>query len=97
MRPENIFQQALPYAEDANVWEPSHADYYTIISKMILADKDLDFYTLGVYMRLHLIAYYGYNWQKLYEFGSEYYINKALDNLEKTKYIRREDDKVILI
>lgn len=97
MRTENIFQQAMPYAEGANKWECSDADYYTVIAKMFLADKDLDFYTLGVYIRLHLLAYYGYNWQKLYEFGNKNFVDKALKKLEETKYIKWDDEQLIML
>ena len=97
MRTDDIFQHAMSYAEGADVWQPSHADYYTILPKMYIADKDLDFYTLGVLLRLHLVAYYGYDWQKLYDFGSKEYIDKAINKLETNGYIKREQDKIVII
>ena len=97
MKADNIFQHSMEYAEGAKVWESSDADYYTLVSKMTLADKDLDFYTLGVLMRFYLLAYYGYDWKKIYEYGNEKFINTALDKLEETKYLKRENGNVILL
>ena len=97
MRASNIFKQAMPYADGAEIWPPSHADYYTVIAKMFIADKDLDFYTLGVYLRLQLLAYYGHNWQKLYEFGSQNYIDKAIDKLISTGYLKRDNNNLIVV
>lgn len=98
MRAKNIFQQAMDYAEGAEPWEYSHADYYTLVPKMTLADKDLDFYTLGVLMRLYLLAYYKYDWTKIYDFGgSKEYIDRALEKLNKNNYVKWEGNNLILI
>ena len=67
-----------------------NAPYVTIGNDIIL-NKNIDFYTLGVYARLKHILENNQDMDKLASLGKLEYIQKALNKLEQEGIIEQEE------
>ena len=67
---------------------------YSILDNKILLNPSIDYYTLGVYSKLHALCEEDKNWEELYNYGSKEYIDKALKKLEENNYLKIEDGKL---
>jgi hypothetical protein len=67
-----------------------NAPYVTIGNDIIL-NKNIDFYTLGVYARLKHILETNQDMDKLASLGKLEYIQKALNKLEQEGIIEQEE------
>ena len=63
---------------------------YTPIENNIIFDRDIDFYTLGVYSRLLYLIQTNQEQDDLYSLGKPDYIERALEKLEKKGYIKEQ-------
>lgn len=100
MKPNDIFDNnniGISYPKNEVPNEQSHADYYVLIPHAYLWDSDLDFYTIGVYLRLLSLCHYKRCKEDLYQYGKKEYIDNALTKLEKNQYIKIVEDEEIII
>lgn len=63
---------------------------FIMIDKDIILNPNIDFYSLGVYVRLKQILETKRNIDELCKFGTENYIQRAFEKLEKEKYIAED-------
>lgn len=63
----------------------------------ILTNKNIDLYTLGLYMKLCYLAENDGNTEDLYSFGKKEYIDFALKKLEKENFIRYKDEDIEIL
>lgn len=73
------FNGEIPKISDSDLW--------TIFSKLIPADKNLDNYSIGIYTRLQLLSYFRRPLNDIYEYGNSQYVDAALQKLKDNGYI----------
>lgn len=66
------------------------ADNDTRVSNEIIDDFDIDFYTLGLYVRYKSYVERNLDLDSLEKRGKEEFIKKAVEKLENKKYIKGE-------
>ena len=91
MRTDNIFNSdniGITYSENETPNVYSHAEHYLLVPHAYLWDSDLDFYTIGVYLRLLSLCHFKRCKEDLYKYGKKEYIDNALNKLEKNNYIK---------
>ena len=84
----------LPLGEGLKPWYPCDADFTILIPALLLVDKDIDNYSIGIYTRLMILEQYKHSWKEIYNYGSKDFVDKALEKLEKTGYITNKDGVV---
>lgn len=67
---------------------PSDSDLETIVSKLLPADPKLTNEALGVYLRLQLLDYFGYEWEEVYRYGNQKATEDALNLLLQEGYLQ---------
>lgn len=84
----------LPLGEGLNPWYPCDADFTMLIPALLLIDKQVDSYSVGIYARLRILEQYKHSWDEIYSYGSKSFVDKALEKLEETGYIKRIEGTV---
>lgn len=84
----------LPLGEGLKPWYPSDSDFITLIPALLLVDKELDSYSVGTYSRLRILENYKHNWKEIYKYGAKESIDKAIDRLKQTGYIKEVDGEI---
>ena len=64
-----------------------------LIYEETINDKNLDFYTLGVLVRLKYLIENNLSQDRIWENGNQEYIAKALEKLEKFGYLKEIADE----
>lgn len=60
----------------------------TEIKNSIIINPNIDFYTLGVYIKLKYFSEHSINLDTLLNYGSSNYIERALNKLKQENYIK---------
>ena len=84
----------LPLGDGLKPWYPCDSDFTQLIPSLLLIDKEVDNYSIGIYTRLCILETYKRPWSEIYNYGSKDFVDKALDKLEKTGYIKKENNTI---
>ena len=82
----------LDYPEDIEPPYVSDGDTSMLIGMYAMVDKQLDNYTIGVYYRLLVLNHFYRPWFEIYKYGSNDFIQKAIQKLTDEKYIEFYED-----
>ena len=69
---------------------PTDSDLKTIIPLLLMADNELDNYSIGVYCRLKLLSHFKHDLNEIYKYGNKECITKSLNRLIELEYINKE-------
>ena len=78
--------------EHKTSWEDEH----TLIPKSLIMNKELDNYSLGIYLRLDVLCYQQKQVEEIYKYGSKDYVDRALQKLHSLGLIQWDGENIKL-